>query len=78
MTTRSNPKTYSWEQEDARGAPFRAGPDGFLEISDEDPPQLIFEVTLRFDGTVLKGYTDVFDVERKSAPIEVRCDDCVT
>lgn len=78
MTTRSNPKTYSWEQEDARGAPFRAGPDGFLEISDEDPPQIIFEVTLRFDGTVLKGYTDVFDVERKSAPIEVRLNDCVT
>ncbi len=78
MTARRNPRTFSWEQEDARGAPFRAGPDGFLEISDEDPPQIIFEVTLRFDGTVLKGYTDIFDVEKKSAQLEVRLDDCVT
>ncbi len=78
MTTRRNPRTFTWEQEDARGEPFRAGPDGFLEISDEDPPQVIFEVTLRFDGTVLKGYTDIFDVEKKSAQREVRLDDCVT
>ena len=77
MTTRRNPGTFGWEYEQQRTETTQVGDDGFVPTPPVDPPQLITEVTLRFEGQELKGYSDAYDIEKKNAPHEVYLDDCV-
>lgn len=77
MTYRDrNPKTFQWEHTEQRGKTYSLGPDGFLDIPEREPPELTWEVTLRFEGEELKGYSVVHDVDIKSAPEEIFLDVC--
>lgn len=72
-----NPRTFEWEYAEPRESVEPVAADGFLQVSDQDPPQVIIEATLRFEGTELKGYTGVFEVPEQFAAREVFLDDCV-
>jgi len=76
--TSENPRTFYWEYQEQRGKATPVGPDGFLATSATTNPQLTVEVTLRFEGKDLKGYTDVYDVEKEYAPTEVFLNNCFT
>ncbi len=77
MTNR-NPRTFDWEYDEPRESKEPVGPDGFLPVGDQDPPQILMEVTLRFEGTELKGYTGAFEVEQQFALPEIFLDNCIT
>jgi len=73
----NDPRTFGWEYDEPRKSVDPVGPDGFLQVSDQDPPQVMIEATLRFEGTELKGYTGVFEVQDQYAEAEVFLGDCV-
>ena len=71
-----NPSSFSWEYTEPRGVTFPVGPDGFLEYTPPEFNELTMEVTLKFQGKELKGYTNVFEVEKKFAPTQVYLTNC--
>jgi hypothetical protein len=71
-----NPTSFNWEYTEPRGVTFPVGPDGFLEYTPPEFDELTMEVTLKFQGKELKGYTNVFEVEKKFAPTEVYLTAC--
>ncbi len=73
----NDPRTFEWEYDEPRKSVEPVGPDGFLLVSDQNPPQVTIEATLRFEGTELKGYTGVFEVPEQFAPREVFLGICV-
>lgn len=78
MARHGNPRTFYWQYQDSPSAATEVGHDGFLPVPATENPQITMEVTLRFEGKHLKGYSDVFDVEERSAPTEVILDGCLT
>lgn len=73
-----NPRSFYWKYQELRGrTTVDVGQDGFLETAATENEQIRMEVTLRFEGKDLKGYTEVYDVEKQSAPTEVFLSECL-
>ncbi len=76
MTTNSDhPKTYQWKYTEPRVKTGEADSAGQPVVpTDLNPPLLIMEAIIRFEGTELKGYSDAYDIATRYAPIDVVLD----
>lgn len=78
MSEHGGPRTFYTRYQDSPSQATEVGHDGFLEVPATENPQIVMEVTLRFEGVQLKGYSAVFDVEKRFAPDLVTLDGCFT
>jgi len=78
VTTNSDhPKTYQWKYTEPRGVGGEVDSKGRPVVpTDLNPPLLIMEASIRFEGTELKGYTDAFEIADRYAPLDVVLSGC--
>lgn len=78
MTTNSDhPKTYQWKYKEPRGVGGEVDSKGRPVVpTDLNPPLLIMQASIRFEGTALKGYTDAFEIADRYAPLDVVLNGC--